>query len=118
MSRYTGKPHVRTNQQSKALHKYYELLAIELNNAGITVQKFLKQSIDIDWNAHTIKELIWRPLQEHLTGKKSTTELDKVTEITEIWEQINRHIGQNWGLYVRFPARDPENIAPTNEDYN
>jgi hypothetical protein len=112
MSHFTGTPHKRTLQQNKALHKYCELLAKELNEHGITMQEFLSQAVDLDWNTRTVKEVIWKPIQKALLGKNSTTELDKVEDINEIWEHINRHIGTNWGLYVLFPANDPSDIAP------
>ena len=112
MSHYTGIPHKRTLQQNKALHKYCDLLAKELNNSGLTVQKFLEKAVELNLNTRTVKELIWKPIQEALLGKKSTTELDKVEDIDEIWEHINRHIGTEWGLYVEWPHNDPGDMAP------
>jgi short-subunit dehydrogenase len=113
MSKYTGPVYRLTRQQQKALHKYFELLAKELNNNGITVQKLLSQAVELNWNARTIKELLWKPIQEALLAKKSTTELDKVKDIDEVWEHINRFVGETWGLYVPFPHRDPNDEAPT-----
>ena len=112
MSHFTGTPHKLTRIQQRALHKYYELLAKELNEHGITVQVFLKQAIELNWNKSTIKELIWRPIQEALLSKHSTTELDKMNDIDEIFEHINRHIGTKWGLYVPWPSRNSSDIAP------
>lgn len=112
MSDYKGTARVRTLTQNAALHKYFELLAKELNDNGITVQKLLSQAIELNWNARTIKELLWKPIQEALLAKKSTTELDKVKDIDEVWEHINKYIGTNWGLYVEWPHRDPNDIAP------
>lgn len=112
MSHYTGKPRVRTVQQNKALHKFYELLADELNSAGYTVQLFLKEAVDLDWDKNTVKELIWRPLQKALVRKGSTTELDKVTEIGLIYEHLNRHIGEKFGIHVPWPHIPKDDIAP------
>lgn len=100
---YTGPAHVRTLSQNNALHLYFEHLAKELNDGGYTVQLFLKQAIDLDWNKESVKELIWRPVQEALIQKKSTTKLDKVVEIDLIWEHINRHIAEKFGIHVPFP---------------
>lgn len=111
MNEYTGEPHKRTDQQNKALHKYFELLAKELNDAGYSVQLFLKHTVELDWNKDSVKELIWRPVQEALIKKRSTTALDKVTEIDLIYEHINRHIGTNFGIHVPFPTRG-DDIAP------
>jgi hypothetical protein len=106
-SEYTGEAHKRTYSQNRALHKYFQLLAKELNEHGITVQEFLRHAIELDWNEKRVKEIIWRELQKKLVFKESTTELDKTHDIDEIWSHINRHIGTIWGLYVPFPARDP-----------
>lgn len=98
---------IRTSDQNRALHKYFALLAKELNDAGYTVQLVLKQKVDIDWDASKVKELIWRPAQEAITGKKSTAILDKVSEITEVWEHLTRHLGEKFGIHLDFP-HDPK----------
>jgi len=105
---------VRTIQQNKALHKYFELLAKEMNDAGYTVQLVLKEKVDLDWDASKIKELIWRPAQEAITGKKSTTQLDKVEDITLIFEHLTRHLGEKFGIFVDFPQDQKPDIAPIN----
>lgn len=110
---------VRTLKQNDSLHKYYELLSTAFNDAGISVQLVLKEKIDLDWNERSVKELLWRPAQEALTGKKSTTELDKASEITTVWEHLNRHISNKWGIYVPFPHKEeyksPMPEYPTND---
>lgn len=95
---------VRTLPQNNALHLFCEQLAETLNNAGLPIQVVLKEVVDIDWNKDTVKELIWRPIQKAITNKESTTELDKVSEITEIYEHINRHFGERFGIHVPFPT--------------
>lgn len=110
MAHYTGKKGVRTEQQSKALHLYFDLLAKELNAAGYSVQLFLKQTVDLDFDKNKVKELIWRPLQKALVDKQSTTELDKTTEIDYIYDHLNRHLAEKFGIHIEFP-NDPD-IAP------
>lgn len=93
----------RTLQQNRALHKYFEILAETLNNAGLDMRVVLKPSVDIPWNKNSIKEYIWRPIQEAQLGKKSTTEL-KTTEINLVWETINRHLSEKFGVSEAFPS--------------
>lgn len=100
---------IRTDNQNRALHKYFEILANELNDAGYTVQIVLKQKVDINWDKDKVKELIWRPAQEAITGKKSTTQLDKVEDITTIYEHLTRHLGEKFGIHVSFPI-DPNKV--------
>lgn len=95
---------IRTPDQNAALHLYFTMLADELNAAGYTVQLVLKEKIDLDWDKDKVKELLWRPAQQAITGKKSTTSLNKVSDIDEIFEHLNRHIGEKFGIHIPFPS--------------
>lgn len=93
----------RTIQQNKALHLYFTHLSQELNDAGLDMRKTLKPEIQIPWTPSNIKEYIWRPVQIAQLQKQSTTELTS-DEVTKIWETLNRHFGEKFGLYVPFPS--------------
>lgn len=99
--RLTG---VRTRKQNDALHLYFQHLAQELNEKGLDMKKVLKQEVDIEWTTDNIKTYIWKPMQEAITGKKSTTQLDKTSEITNIWEHLNWHFSSKYGVHVPFPT--------------
>lgn len=99
---YTPKP--RTIQQNKALHKFFELLADEFNNAGYSVQLVLKEKMDLDWDASAVKELLWRPAQKALLKKNSTTELTKQMDIDKVYDHLNRHLGEKFGIHVPWPS--------------
>lgn len=103
----------RTHNQNNALHLYCKLLADGLNAGGFTVQTVLKENMDIDWNTKLVKELLWRPTQQVILGKDSTTELEKIQEIDVVFEHINRFVGERFGLHVPFP-NDPDE-APLNK---
>lgn len=99
----------RTLPQNDSLHLWYELVAKELNEKGLTVQEVLKKTIEIDWNAKRVKEIIWRSVQEAITSKKSTTELNKSDEIDIIYEHINRFLADKCdGIHVPFPKKEKE----------
>lgn len=94
----------RTSQQNRALHKAFQLLSDELNTKGLDVQKVVKAGYEIWWTPHMVKEIIWRPFQRTKTGKESSTELEKVGEIDEVWEDIMRNLGEKFGVeYIDFP---------------
>lgn len=93
----------RTNQQNKALHVLFELLAQNLNEAGLDMRKTLKPGIEIPWNSTTVKEYLWRPIQKIQLNKGSTTELT-TKEIDEIFDTLNKHLGEKFGLYTPFPS--------------
>lgn len=97
--------HIRTDQQNKALHLWFTLLAVELNNAGFDMRKLIREGIDIPWSKDTVKEYLWRPVQKVMFGKKSTTQLE-THELDKIWETLNRHIGERTGIHVPFPSED------------
>ena len=99
------KPH--TPQQRKALHLYFTHLADALNEAGYSIQKTLRHDIDIPWTKETVKELLWRPVQEAITDKHSTTQLDRL-EPGQVYEVLNLHLGQKLGIHVPFPSEETQ----------
>lgn len=95
----------RTAQQNKALHVLFQLLANELNLAGLDMRKTLKPGVEIPWSGRAVKEYLWRPVQTAQLNKQSTTELT-TKEIDEVFDTINRHLGEKFGLHVAFPSID------------
>jgi hypothetical protein len=93
----------RTTQQNKALHKYYELIARTLNEHGLDMRKALKPEIDIMWTKDSVKEYLWRPIQEAQVNKTSTTELT-THEIDLIVHTITKFFGEHHKLYIPFPS--------------
>lgn len=94
---------LRTNQQNKALHVLFALLANTLNEAGLDMRKTLKPTIQIPWSPMAVKEHLWRPIQKAQLNKESTTELTTV-EIDQIFDTINKHLGEKFGLHTPFPS--------------
>lgn len=114
MNKEEQKKPLRTPRQSRALHLYFELLAEQLNDAGLTMTKVLKEGVEIEWNKDLIKNYLWRPIQDFCLGKGSTTELN-TDEITEIYEMINRQLSNKFPEmeHIDFP-HEPE---PLPEEY-
>ena len=96
----------RTILQNKALHKYFSVLADELNGAGYDMRKTLKPSVDIPWTPENIKEYLWRPIQDAVLSKVSTTELN-TAEVDKIYAILSRHLGEKLGVFVDFPRETP-----------
>jgi len=93
----------RTETQNSALHLYFSHLSDELNNAGYTVQLVLKEKMDLDFTPSSVKELLWRPAQQAILGKKSTTELSKFEDIDLVYDHLNRHISEKFKIHVAWP---------------
>ncbi len=93
----------RTSRQNSALHLYFSHLAAGLNAAGFDMKRTLKQDVDIPWNAETVKEYLWRPIQKAQLMKHSTTQLT-TKEIDAVVDTLTRHLGEKTGVYVEFPS--------------
>lgn len=93
----------RTLIQNRALHKFFELLADELNNAGLDMRKTLKPEIEIPWSKDTVKSYLWKPIQDAQLEKESTTELT-TKEIDLIYNTLNRFLGEKLSVHVPFPT--------------
>jgi len=87
----------RTAAQNRALHKFFEQLAVWLNDAGLPVRKVLaamREGVDIEWDKDKIKSLIWREFQKAVLGKESTTELEKQGDIDAVYNTLNRFFAE------------------------
>ena len=94
---------IRTLQQNRALHKYFTILAGVLNASGQYLPKVIR--VDTTWTPERVKELLWRPVQEQMLGKRSTTKLTK-EEVSQVYDVLNRALGERCGVSVEFPSRD------------
>lgn len=97
----------RTNQQNKAIHKYLEMVAHELQNQGQTLQDVVKKvnMVEITPTTQTLKETLWRPIQEIVVSKKSTTEL-QTNEVKEIYNIISMFLAKNFEISLPFPSQE------------
>ena len=91
----------RTLSQNSALFRFFDLLASTLNAQNLTVDVILKA--DTQWNKERVLELLWRPLQKSITGKESTTKLT-TKELTEVYDTLNKALGEKLGIHVSFPS--------------
>ena len=99
-------PVKRTSVQNAALHKGFSLLAEALNDAGYEMKAVLAvKEVDVSWTKESVKEVLFRPIMSAMTEKGSTTELGKV-EVSEVWDVLNRHLGENFGVTVGFPSEE------------
>ena len=95
----------RTDQQNKAMHLWFDLLASTFNEAGLDQRKVLKPSVEIPWTPEAIKEQLWRPVMKTYIEKDSTTELTP-TEVTKIYDILNKHLGEKFHVFVEWPHRE------------
>jgi hypothetical protein len=89
----------RSLAQNRALHKFCELLADELNSAGLEQKVVLSQWIDVQWSKDSVKEVLWKPILKVLSEKSSTTEMD-TKEPSEVYEHLVRFFGEKFDLEI------------------
>lgn len=94
----------RTKQQNRALHLMFTQTASQLNESGLEMRKVLAiKEVDVPWNQVLVKEVIWRPLQKAVIGKKSTTELT-TTEIDKVFVLLSKVFAERLGIEIEFPS--------------
>lgn len=95
---------LRTLAQNRAFHLYFNMVAVQLNNNGLYINKLIKEDkykADIDWSGDLVKNQLWRPIMEAILDKKSTTQLEK-NEVDRVYNTLNRYLS-NIGISVPFP---------------
>lgn len=98
----------RSLKQNSALHVWAQLMANALNDAGLSMEVILSHKTSIDWTMYGVKEHIWKPAQEAMTGNESTSTAEKVDYI-KVYEVLNRHFSENHGIHVPWPVRETGN---------
>lgn len=101
----------RTEQQNKALHLYCERVAKALNDAGFSVQHVLTHhtTVEIPWTKESVKDILWRTVQQRLLHKSSTTELSKKEDIDQVYDVVNLFLSEKVKLepHIPFPSHEP-----------
>lgn len=97
----------RTLTQNRALHMFCQNLADTLNEAGLDQKKVLKPEVDIPWTMEAVKEGLWKPIQEAVTGLKSTTK-PETSQYSAIYELLNRHLTMKLGIHEPWPVRNQD----------
>jgi hypothetical protein len=95
----------RTLAQNRAIHKLFGIMSDELNTLGLDMRVVLKPTYQIWWTPEMVKEHLWKPLQEVMYQKKSTTELT-TAEVSKVYEQMAHIIGEKFGVEISFPSQE------------
>ena len=98
----------RTSLQNRALHKWCELLAEALNDAGYDCLEFYKLTegkLDISWNKELVKDRLWRPYQKAMAGCESTADAEKM-DYPEIYREVSQRVAELTGVFVEWPCED------------
>lgn len=95
----------RTSKQNSALHVYCKLLAEALNEAGYSyIVEINGKRSQIDWSMYSVKEFMWRPIQQAIANKNSSTECS-TKDYPEIYENLNRLTAERFSVSVEWPVK-------------
>ena len=61
--------------------------------------------IPVPYTQENIKENVFKPIEAAMFGKVSTTQLNRV-EVNEVYEVMNRWLGEKFGVHVPFPSEE------------
>lgn len=99
-------PKVRTEKQQAAIEVYCRELAKALNESGYDMRNFpWKEGATVPWTQASVKDRLWRPIQEVMLDKKSTTKLDRA-QVNQVYEVLARNMAERCGVSVEFPHRE------------
>lgn len=96
------------------MHVLFDLMANHWNDAGYDMRVILKPEVPISWSTHTVKNEIWRPVQRILTGKESTTNLER-KEIDAVYNELVRMFGERSIPMPDFPSIVSQMLMNQNE---
>jgi hypothetical protein len=92
----------RTLNQNAAMRVYFKLLADALNEAGVDMRDLRKP---VRANKDIVRDSIWQPVMTAMTEKESTAELSS-SEVSEVYEVVNKWTAERWGVSVPFPTHE------------
>ena len=92
----------RTKLQNRSLHKYFELLAIAMDDAGLDMRETI--TVPIKPTKDNVKAEMGHPIMKAMYPEaKSTADLE-TDQISELYEVMNRFTAQRLGISVEFPC--------------
>lgn len=103
-------PKKRSSQENRALHVLFQNISYELNRLGMefTYRGVKGMDIQTTYTPEIVKEFLWKPLQNALLKKSSTTQLTH-NDIGLIFEILGKWFAEN-GIEISFPSIESLNI--------
>ena len=104
---------IRTIKQNRSMWKWAKNMADALNASGFDKRKFYEAVLskggqDLPWSKESVIDDLWRPYQEAITGKKSTTK-PSTSQYIEIYDHVNHGVSRMTnGISVQWPCRESQ----------
>ena len=103
----------RSLSQNNSIHFYLTQVARTLQEDGHTMQDVVKaiRRAEIMPTMLALKEVVWKPLQKIITGKESTTKIEKL-EVDQVYEAVNKFFSKDpFCVHIPFPNDDKKDTA-------
>jgi hypothetical protein len=100
------KKYTRTLRQNKAMHQYFTMVSVHLNDLDIefNYEGLVKDVITMPYTPELVKDFFWRPIQIALYGIKSTAKIN-TEQMNGVIEVISKFFAEK-GVHVEFPTKD------------
>ena len=98
-------PQQRSLTQNSAIHKYFDLLSIALNDKDKDLYLVLSEGVEIPWTPELIKELLWKRVQSAMFSIDSTTKLSR-QQVSQVYDVIHKKMALDHDVNVQFPSKD------------
>jgi hypothetical protein len=96
----------KTGQQRRALHRWLDLLAHDLNGGGFDQKMVLEEmALDIPWTKDSLKA-VFRKIAHAMYPHVSSTEDLTRGEIQEVYKVMDQQISEITGVHVEFPRHE------------
>jgi len=86
-------------------------IARTFNACGLDMRMHLPETAKLSWDKDLVKENIWRPVQQSLFGKESTTTLTR-SEVTEVYEMVSARLADTVAITIEFPREKNKDTVP------
>jgi len=101
----------RTDQQNKALHKWLDMLAEQLNDSGQSMGDGIVVRLPIRYSRELMKELIVRPyMMTHFFDEDgepiTTTTKLSTTQTQDLYMQLDHIIAELSGCHAEWPSEE------------
>ena len=99
----TKKANRRSDQQNKAMHAYFRLLAQAMVDKNIDLKTALSEDVEHQVTPKIVKHQMWAKIQEAEFNTDSTTKL-KSYECTKVHEILNNYTANQFKINIPFPS--------------
>ena len=95
---------IRTLSQNRAMHKWFEMIASECKNKGVTMDMIVRKPAELPVTESLLKDL-FRFIGKKMFGKDSTAKFEK-NELNEIIPVFDRMITERTDINIPFPSEN------------